>query len=100
MARIIRKNVVTGNSPTVKGSARRYIPFIPGSGQNEKGYWNRLVMRPGRYSPTFKRDPRFPVLDESGHEVATPADHVTHASRRGGDRIPPNSGGPIERKIL
>jgi hypothetical protein len=92
----------TGSAPAVQGKARRYIPLIPGSGQNSLGYWNRLVLRPEKngYNTSFKTDPRFPVFDEEGNVVAVPADHRTNASRRGGDRVKPNSGGPIQRKIL
>lgn len=102
MARLIRKNGASGNSPSAKGKGRKYVPMIPGSGQDAKGYWNQLIMRPEKngYNTSYKSDPRFPVLDDTGHEVARPADHQTDASRRGGDRVKPNHGGPIEREIL
>lgn len=94
------KSLPTAPTRSNTKGARSYVPLIPGSGQGN-GYWQSLVMRPARYAISFRRDPRFPVLNDTGHEVAAPADHQTDATRRGGDRIGINHGaGTPERKLL
>ncbi len=86
--------------PSAKGKGMRYIPMVGGSGQNHLSYWNRQILRPGKYADSFVTDQRFPVQDINGDPAPRPADHVTNPSRKGGDLTKPNKGGPIDRTLL